>query len=145
MKNNLAAWTVGFLFALGLGISGMSRPDKVFGFLDLFGHWDASLLFVMFGAISVHFFAQKFILKRRTPLFSKQFFIPTKKEITMPLILGAFIFEIGWGLSGYCPGPALTSIMSFRSRPLIFVISMLTGMIIFRIYQKLNSKRAERG
>lgn len=137
MKNNLAALTVGFLFALGLGISGMSRPDKVFGFLDLFGKWDASLLFVMIGAISVHFLAQKLILKRKAPLFSKQFFIPTGKEITRPLLIGGFIFGVGWGLSGYCPGPALTSLMSFQLRPLIFVLSMLAGMIIFRFYQYL--------
>ncbi len=143
MKNNLAALTVGFLFALGLGISGMSRPDKVFGFLDLFGNWDASLLFVMIGAISVHFIAQKFILRRKAPLFSKQFFIPTSKEITKPLLIGAFIFGLGWGLSGYCPGPALTSVMSFQLRPLIFVFSMLVGMIFFRLYQKqINPKRS---
>ena len=141
MKNNVAALTVGFLFALGLGISGMSRPDKVFGFLDLFGNWDASLLFVMMGAISVHYLAQKFILKRNAPLFSKKFFIPTNKEITRPLLTGAFIFGVGWGLSGYCPGPALTSIMSFQLRPLIFVVSMLVGMIFFRLYQNQFDKK----
>ncbi len=142
MKNNLAALTVGFLFALGLGISGMSRPDKVFGFLDLFGKWDASLIFVMIGAISVHFIAQKLILTRKAPLFSKQFFIPTSTEITKPLLAGAFIFGIGWGLSGYCPGPALTSVMSFQLRPIIFVFSLLAGMIFFRFYQKqINRKR----
>ncbi|MBC7458301.1 MAG: YeeE/YedE family protein [Bdellovibrionaceae bacterium] len=143
MKNNVAALTVGFLFALGLGISGMSRPDKVFGFLDLFGTWDASLVFVMIGAISIHFFGQKFILKRNAPLFSKKFFIPTSKEITRPLLVGAFIFGVGWGLSGYCPGPALTSIMSFQLRPLIFFLSMLVGMIFFRLYQnQINKQRS---
>ena len=143
MKNNLAALTVGFLFALGLGISGMSRPDKVFGFLDLFEKWDPSLLFVMVGAISVHFLAQKLILKRKAPLFSKQFFIPTSKEITRPLFAGAFIFGVGWALSGYCPGPALTSLMSFQLRPLIFVLSMLAGMVIFRLYQYfINPERS---
>ncbi len=143
MKNNLAALTVGLLFALGLGISGMSRPDKVFGFLDLFGKWDASLLFVMIGAISVHFLAQKLILKRKAPLFSKQFFIPTSKEISRPLFTGAFIFGVGWALSGYCPGPALTSLMSFQFRPLIFILSMLAGMLIFRLYQYvINSERS---
>ncbi len=143
MKNNLAALTVGFLFALGLGISGMSRPEKVFGFLDLFGKWDASLLFVMVGAILVHFPLQKLILKRKAPLFSKQFFIPTNKEITVPLLAGAFIFGVGWALSGFCPGPALTSLMSFQLRPLIFVSSMLAGMFIFRLYQyAINKKRS---
>ena len=141
MKNNFAALVVGFLFSLGLGISGMSRPDKVLGFLDLFGNWDASLIFVMIGAILVHFFAQKLILKRNTPLFSKQFSIPESKVITRPLVIGAFIFGVGWGLSGYCPGPALTSVMSFQLRPLIFVLSMLVGMIFFRLYQNRINHR----
>lgn len=141
MKNNLAALASGFIFALGLGISGMSRPDKVFGFLDLFGRWDASLLFVMVGAISVHFLAYKTILKRKKPIFSKDFLIPSNKEITKPLLLGAFIFGLGWGLSGYCPGPALMSVVSFQSRPLIFIVSLLVGMFIFRIYEQLINRK----
>ncbi len=141
MKKNFAAFIVGILFALGLGISGMSQPEKVFGFLDLFGKWDASLMFVMLGAISVHFLAQKLILKRNAPLFSKQFFILKNTEITRPLFAGAFIFGVGWGLSGYCPGPALTSLMSFQLRPFIFVLSMVAGMIFFRLYQYLINQK----
>ncbi len=143
MRRNYAALFVGFLFAMGLGISGMSRPEKVFGFLDFFGHWDASLLFVMIGAILVHFTALKIILRQKAPLFSNEFHWPQQKRITFSLITGSFIFGVGWGLSGYCPGPALVSLMGFQSRPLIFVISMLAGMFIFRIGQaQINKNRS---
>ena len=131
MKNSLAALVVGFLFALGLGLSGMTQPQKVIGFLDLFGNWDPSLMFVMVGSIVVHFISYKLIRKQRSPLFSKQWHVPTDKKITKSLILGSFIFGIGWGLAGYCPGPVVTSLASFEPRPLIFFVSMLIGMFIF--------------
>ncbi len=142
MKNSLASLFVGFLFALGLGLSGMTQPQKVVGFLDVFGNWDPSLMFVMIGAISVHFVLYKVIRRRKSPLFSIDWQVPSKKEITPALVLGAFIFGIGWGLGGYCPGPAITSLASFESRPLIFVISMLIGMLLFNLMdKKLKIKR----
>ncbi|HEY8270228.1 MAG TPA: YeeE/YedE family protein [Pseudobdellovibrionaceae bacterium] len=136
MKNAFVALGVGFIFSLGLGISGMTQPQKVVGFLDVFGSWDPSLMFVMIGAIAVHFITYKLIRKRKSPLFSKQWHVPTKKEITPALIVGSFIFGIGWGLGGFCPGPAVTSLASFEMRPFIFVLSMLVGMIIFRQLDK---------
>ena len=136
MKNNVAALVVGILFALGLGISGMTRPEKVFGFLDIFGKWDASLIFVMVGAVIIHFIAYRFIIQRKSPLFSPQWHLPTKKEITWPLVTGAFLFGLGWALAGYCPGPALTSLASFQSRPFIFFISMIFGMLLFRLIDR---------
>ncbi len=142
MKSNLASLVVGILFAIGLGISGMTRPEKVFGFLDVFGSWDASLIFVMIGAVIVHFIAFRFIVRRKSPLLSPQWHLPTKKEITFPLIVGAFLFGVGWALAGYCPGPALTSLASLQSRPLIFFVSMIFGMILFRLIdRRLNIKR----
>lgn len=142
MKNNVTALFVGILFAIGLGVSGMTRPEKVFGFLDVFGSWDASLIFVMAGAVIVHFVAFRYIFKRKTPLFSTQWHVPTKKEITVPLIFGSFLFGVGWALGGYCPGPALTSLASFQSRPFIFFASMIVGMFIFRLFdRRLNIKR----
>jgi hypothetical protein len=142
MKNSLASLFVGFLFALGLGLSGMTQPQKVVGFLDVFGNWDPSLMFVMMGAISVHFVLYKVIRRRKSPLFSMDWQVPSKKEITPALVLGAFIFGIGWGLGGYCPGPAITSLASFEGRPLIFVISMLIGMLLFNLMdKKLKIKR----
>ena len=136
MKNNISALVVGVLFAIGLGISGMTRPEKVFGFLDVFGSWDASLIFVMFGAVIVHFIAFRFIVRRKSPLFSPQWHLPTKKEITLPLIAGSFLFGVGWALAGYCPGPALTSLVSFQSRPTIFFGSMIFGMFLFRLIDR---------
>ncbi len=136
MRNKISAFAVGVLFAIGLGISGMTRPEKVFGFLDVFGSWDASLIFVMLGAVIVHFIAFRFIARRKSPLFSLQWHLPTKKEITAPLIAGSFIFGVGWALAGYCPGPALVSLASFQIRPIIFFVSMILGMFLFRLLDR---------
>jgi uncharacterized membrane protein YedE/YeeE len=136
MKNGIAALVVGFIFALGLGISGMTQPQKVIGFLDLFGNWDPSLMFVMVGAIAVHLVSYRIIRKRNSPLLAMQWHVPTKKEITPALVLGAVIFGIGWGLAGFCPGPAVTALASLSVKPLIFVISMVVGMLVFRELDK---------
>lgn len=137
MKNNISALIVGFIFAIGLGISGMTQPQKVIGFLDLFGSanssWDPSLIFVMIGAIAVHFVTYKIVRKRKTPFFSSSWHVPTKNEITPALVVGSILFGMGWGLAGYCPGPAITSLASFEIKPVIFVISMILGMYIFKI------------
>lgn len=137
-KNNaqlntaIAALAVGFIFAIGLGISGMTKPSKVIGFLDLFGNWDPSLMFVMAGAIGVHFFTYRVIRKRASPLLVPNWQVPTKTELTPALVIGALLFGVGWGLGGFCPGPAMTSLASLQSKPLIFVISMLVGMYLFK-------------
>lgn len=136
MKSHISAVAVGFLFALGLGISGMTNPQKVFGFLDLFGAWDPSLMFVMVGAIAVHALSYQWIRKLKTPFFEKEWHVPNKKDITPRLIIGAFIFGVGWGLAGYCPGPAITSLPSLQVAPLLFVFGMVLGMIFYKITQK---------
>jgi uncharacterized protein len=142
MKNGLAALVVGFIFAIGLGISGMTKPQKVFGFLDIFGNWDPSLIFVMVGGIVVHFLTYKLIRKRKSPLLSAGWHVPTKKELTPSLITGSLLFGIGWGLGGFCPGPAVTSLASFELKPFVFVISMLLGMFLFRLLDsKLKFKK----
>ncbi|MBV2168333.1 MAG: YeeE/YedE family protein [Bdellovibrio sp.] len=132
MKKSFAALVAGFIFALGLEISGMTQPQKVIGFLDIFGSWDPSLIFVMVGAIGLHCITYKLIRLRKAPLLSSDWYVPTKKEITPALIIGSIIFGIGWGLSGVCPGPAITSLASFEFSPLVFVASMLTGMCLFK-------------
>lgn len=137
MKAGMASLVVGFLFAIGLGVSGMTQPEKVMGFLNLFGEWDPSLIFVMGGAISVHALAYRLIKKRQSPLFSLKWHLPTKKELTPALILGSILFGVGWGLAGYCPGPAITSLASFQTEPLIFVVSMLIGMQVFKWTDKV--------
>lgn len=137
MKNALVALFVGFLFAIGLGISGMTQTQKVIGFLDFFGNWDSSLIFVMVGGIVVHFISYKLIRKRNLPIYSKCWYVPVKGDITPSLIIGSLIFGIGWGLGGYCPGPAITSLASFELKPLVFVICMILGMILFGQLNKL--------
>ena len=141
MKNNVAALIVGIIFAVGLGIAGMTRPEKILGFLDVLGKWDASLAFVMVGAISVHAIAYRLIRRRSSPLFSTQFHVPTSKDLTPSLIIGSFIFGVGWALAGYCPGPAVAAVASFQFRPILFVFSMLGGMLLFRIYNSFLNKR----
>ncbi len=142
MKSALTSFLVGFIFAIGLGIAGMTQPAKIIGFLDVFGAWDPTLVFVMLGAIAVHLVTYKFIRKKKTPLLSKAWHVPTSRDITPSLISGSVLFGIGWALGGYCPGPAITSLASLQLRPLIFVISMIFGMLVFRLVdKKLNFKK----
>jgi uncharacterized membrane protein YedE/YeeE len=126
------AFLVGFIFALGLGFSGMTQPEKVVGFLDLFGSWDPSLAFVMIGAIGVHAVFYRLIRRRKSPILSTEWHIPGKRDITPALIVGSLLFGMGWGLAGYCPGPAVVSLASFELKPLVFIIFMILGMLLFR-------------
>ena len=135
--NALASFATGLVFAIGLGISGMTMPTKVLGFLDLFGNFDASLIFVMVGAILVHSMTYKIITKRKSPIFDQKWHVPTKIQITPSLVTGAFIFGFGWALGGMCPGPALTNLASFDSTPVIFVASMIVGMLIFKFLDRV--------
>ena len=121
MRQNLFSAFVGFLFSIGLGISGMTNPQKVISFLDIFGSWDPSLLFVMVGAIVVHFTAYRLIKKRKLPIYSSEWHVPRGNKITRGLIIGSILFGAGWGLAGYCPGPALVSLATLSTRPIFFV------------------------
>lgn len=137
MKNNLGAIIVGYVFAIGLGVSGMTRPEKVLGFLNLFGGWDPSLMFVMVGAIAIHFFLYKLIRRRPQPLFASRWYVSERTQITPSLVSGSIIFGIGWGLGGYCPGPALVSLGSLQARPAMFVAAMIVGMVLFKIADRV--------
>jgi len=128
MKALLTSFISGMVFALGPGISGMTRPIKVIGFLDFFGAWDASLAFVMIGAIAVYFIAYHWSRKMPSPLLAADFSLPRRGDLDANLILGAAIFGAGWGLGGFCPGPALTSVASGAPAVLIFVAAMVVGM-----------------
>ena len=130
MKRNAAAFGAGALFAVGLTVSGMTRPAKVVGFLDLAGDWDASLAFVMMGAIAVHFVAYRLVLRRPAPLFDGSFHLPTRRDIDLRLVLGAAVFGVGWGLGGYCPGPGLVSAAAGALGAVVFVVGMTVGMLI---------------
>lgn len=137
MKNSVVAFIVGFVFAIGLGISGMTNPAKVVGFLNLVKNWDPALMFVMIGAIPVNMLAYRLIKNWQKPLFDSKFHVPTSQIITKELVIGAILFGIGWGIAGYCPGPAITSLASLQSSVVVFLIAMLIGMFS---YQKLNQK-----
>jgi uncharacterized membrane protein YedE/YeeE len=127
----LTAFLSGVIFALGLGISGMTRPGTVLAFLDVAGAWDPSLAFVMLGAIGTHALLLRAILARRTPVLAPRFALPTRREIDGRLVGGAALFGIGWGLAGFCPGPAITSLVGGRVEPLVFVAAMLGGMLLY--------------
>ena len=134
----LSSFLVGFLFAIGLAVAGMTQPEKIIGFLDvLSGEWDPSLAFVMMGAIPVHFISHWLLKGKASPLFDTQFHMPKNKEINKSLVIGGGLFGIGWGLGGFCPGPAIASLASGASGVLIFVVSMTVGMILFRFYQNI--------
>lgn len=136
------AFVVGFIFSLGLGISGMARPDKVIGFLDISGNWDPSLMFVMVGAILVHSLSYRFMKKRSSPILAAQFQVPTKKNINPALIIGSILFGIGWGLGGVCPGPAFTALATLSPNMILFVVSLIAGMGLFKILEpKLPFKK----
>lgn len=128
MKANLSALGAGALFGVGLAVSGMTKPAKVVGFLDLSGAWDPSLAFVMVGAIAVHLVAYLLVKRRTRPLFDARFHMPTRKDIDARLVIGAAIFGVGWGLGGFCPGPGLVSAASGSAAAIAFVVAMTAGM-----------------
>lgn len=129
---NVVALLAGFIFSIGLAQSEMINPDRVLGFLDIFGQWDPALAFVLGGAVVVTMLTFRVILKRTHPLLDKAFYLPTKESLDSPLIVGAVIFGIGWGLYGYCPGPALAAIAYLEPTNGLFVLSLLAGTLIAR-------------
>lgn len=135
-KKNISALFAGLVFGIGLILSGMTNPAKVIGFLDIFGNWDPSLMFVMIGAIGVSFFAFRKASGLSLSLIKEQVLLPTAKEVDLPLVVGALLFGIGWGLVGLCPGPAVASIATGGFEVILFVIAMLIGMEIYRLMKR---------
>ena len=131
MKGNLAALAAGTLFALGLVISGMTRPEKVIGFLDV-REWDASLALVMAGAIGVHAVLLRLIGRRSAPVFAPAFKPAPAESISGRLLAGSAIFGVGWGLAGYCPGPAIVAGGGLNVKAVVFVAAMTVGMYVYR-------------
>lgn len=125
------ALLAGLVFGLGLILSGMANPAKVLGFLDLAGAWDPSLMFVMGGAIGVAFFAFAAAARRKLTLTGQPLVLPTARRIDRPLVLGSLLFGIGWGVAGFCPGPALVGVGLLQPKALLFVLAMLAGMGLF--------------
>ena len=134
MKRALVAFLAGLLFGVGLLVSQMTNPAKVIGFLDITGRWDPSLAFVMVGAIAVYG-AAYWISRARDarPIFAADFYLPVRNQIDGRLVAGAVIFGAGWGLSGFCPGPAVVSIAFGDPRVWVFVVAMLAGILVHRL------------
>ncbi|MFU8803013.1 MAG: DUF6691 family protein [Bradymonadaceae bacterium] len=133
MKANLVAFAVGIVFAVGLVLGGMTQPSKVVGFLDFFGNWDPSLAFVMGGAIMANVGLYWWTIKKRPqPVFDSTFHIGKNSHMSPRIIAGSALFGIGWGLSGFCPGPALTSVATATGPVLVFVAAMAAGVYLFR-------------
>ena len=129
MKMLLGALLSGLVFGFGLVISGMTQPAKILGFLDIFGVWDPTLAFVMGAALAVSLPGFYFARRRERPLLTARFRWPTRSEIDAPLIGGAALFGIGWGLVGLCPGPAIVNLATFLPQILVFVVAMGAGML----------------
>ncbi|PCI30005.1 MAG: hypothetical protein COB67_02730 [SAR324 cluster bacterium] len=144
MKQHVIAFIAGSLFAFGLALSGMTQPHKIIGFLDIFGTWDPTLLFVMIGAIAVHLVALRLTFRRKAPLLENQFLLPTQKAITPRLIIGSGVFGLGWGLTGFCPGPALTSLPKATTEVIFFVGAMAIGMYLHKPISKFLSEGLSR-
>ncbi|MEM7159021.1 MAG: DUF6691 family protein [Myxococcota bacterium] len=136
MNRTIVSLFSGLLFAIGLALAGMTDPLKVISFLDFTGAWDPSLAFVMGGAILVYAPVYRLITRASEPRFDSTFHLPTRKDIDLRLVAGAAMFGLGWGLSGFCPGPALVSVMSFGTDALVFGASMAVGMVAFGIWQQ---------
>ena len=129
--NALLAFAAGLVFGIGLILSGMTDPGKVIGFLDVTGNWDPSLAFVIGGAILIGFFAFRLAGKRTTSFLGDAMHLPHRRDIDMRLVGGSLLFGIGWGLAGFCPGPALVSFASGVNEAAIFVAAMLVGMLVY--------------
>jgi uncharacterized membrane protein YedE/YeeE len=136
LKSRISEFVVGLVFGLGLILAGMTDPGKVIGFLDLAGPWDPSLAFVMGGAIAVAVAAFALARKRTQNFLGGAMHLPTRSDIDQRLIVGSLVFGAGWGIAGFCPGPAIVSLAAGQPEALLFVVAMLVGMAIFEILER---------
>lgn len=132
----ITEFAVGLMFGVGLMASGMTDPGKVIGFLDLFGAWDPSLALVMGGAVVVGFFAFSLAKKRTSTFLGGVLRFPTNTQMDKPLLIGSLMFGAGWGLGGFCPGPALVSMADGQPKAMLFVTAMLIGMLGFELMDR---------
>jgi uncharacterized membrane protein YedE/YeeE len=137
MAARLIAGLAGLIFGVGLAVAGMLDPAKVSAFLDFFGgHWDATLAFVMGGAILVHAPLRRLVSRRGAPKFDTRFHEPVQSQVDHRLLMGSAVFGLGWGLGGYCPGPALASAAGSSLSAVVFVAAMVVGMLAFRYFER---------
>lgn len=136
MSSLLTALITGIVFGLGLCLSEMINPARVIGFLDVFGSWDPTLLWVMVAAVAVTGVGFPIVMKREKPVLAAKFEVPEKSEIDARLIAGSVIFGIGWGLAGLCPGPAVAALASLSPSVLLFVVAMTSGQWIASVFER---------
>ncbi len=136
MARILTALLIGLVFGTGIALSGMINPAKVLNFFDIAGSWDPSLAFVMGGALIVTAVGYRLVLRRPAPLFDTRFHLPARKDIDMPLLAGAVLFGIGWGIAGFCPGGSIPALGIGEPAALIFVASMACGMAAMRLTRR---------
>ncbi len=141
----LGTFCSGLLFAIGLGIAGMTQPQKVLAFLDVGGDWDPSLALVMFSSAGIYLVLHRWVLRRGRPLAGEKFALPTRKDITAPLVTGAAMFGAGWGLVGLCPGPAVAALASMHEGALVFFVSMIAGMYAYGTLHVVGSHDPDSG
>ena len=132
MREKGLALIAGLLFGLGLGISQMIDRERVLGFLDITGNWDPTLAFVMGGAVLVTLISFRFVLRRPHPILDSKFYLPIRNDIDRPLLIGAGLFGVGWGIAGYCPGPAIAATVLGIANPFIFLAAMIGGSWAYR-------------
>ncbi|WP_105104389.1 DUF6691 family protein [Microbulbifer pacificus] len=138
-KFSISAFIAGLLFSFGLLLSGMANPEKVLGFLDIFGAWDPSLALVMGGAIAVGLPLFALAKKRSSSILGAPIQLPGKREIDRRLILGSLIFGIGWGLAGFCPGPGIVATGALKPGAILFTLCMIFGMWVFHWRERRNT------
>ena len=142
--HSTGAFAAGLIFGIGLIVSGMTDPSKVIGFLDLAGSWDPSLAFVMVGAILVGIAGYTVARKRTASFLGGAMHLPTARQVDRRLVLGSLVFGAGWGLAGFCPGPALVSFGAGYDKAAVFTLAMLTGMALFEAFERSFGRAAAR-
>lgn len=143
--SSLSAFLAGLLFGVGLIVSGMTDPSKVIGFLDFAGAWDPSLAFVMGGAVLVGALGFRFAERRAVSFFGGLLQLPTRRDVDLRLLLGSLTFGAGWGLAGFCPGPAVVSMGAGQDKAVVFVIAMIAGMALYELAdRRLQGRRKTR-
>lgn len=141
----LVSFGVGLLFALGLGLAGMTDPGKVVGFLDVTGPaWNPALMLVLGGAVLTYAVVFRLTMRRARPVAAPRFMVPSRRDLTPRLVAGATFFGAGWGLAGFCPGPAIASLPTLRLDVWLFVGSMVAGMVLFQVWERAVARHALR-
>jgi uncharacterized protein len=138
----LSAFATGLIFGIGLIVSGMTDPSKIIGFLNLAGPWDPSLALVMGGAVAVGFLAFRLARRRTAAFLGGAMHLPTARQIDRRLVLGSLAFGVGWGLAGYCPGPAVVSVGMGQEKAIVFVVAMLAGMGIYELIERRRHRKS---